>query len=138
MNSTASPPSQQDLTSNPNNNAIENIIYQKDAIIEALEYSFPNNTSTLSNSDSNEISQQINSTTVSPNRTNYTTQGPRLEQKVTSEQNGEPRATMPISTERPCPLDCGPGGGCVFQEVELSPVCLCPLGRGGNVCEKGN
>ncbi|XP_022913817.2 pikachurin [Onthophagus taurus] len=40
------------------------------------------------------------------------------------------------STERPCVLDCGPNGGCVISEESSEPVCLCPLGKGGERCEK--
>lgn len=130
INSTASPPSLEDLKLN----GVEDIIYQKDAVMDALEFSLPNATS----AESNDIPQAVpNFTTPSPARANYTTQGPRLEQKLTSDGTGVPRATSPISTVKPCPLDCGPGGGCSLDNSEEAPICLCPLGRGGGRCQKG-
>lgn len=49
---------------------MEDIIYQKDAVIDILEFTMPNAT------ESNEIPQLLsNISTVLPNRTNYTTQG---------------------------------------------------------------
>lgn len=95
----------------------EDVLYQKDAVFDA-EISISNYT---------EDQQNI---------TEGTTQGPRLDQKVT-ETSGAPRATQPLVTERPCPLDCGPGGGCVIRDSTSPPSCLCPLGRGGDRCEKG-
>lgn len=48
----------------------EDVIYQKDAVMDALEFTLSNTT------DSNEIPAFIlNSSTVTPNRSNYTTQG---------------------------------------------------------------
>lgn len=64
-------------------------------------------------------------------------EGPRLEQKLTSDGMGLPKVTLPLSTSRPCPLDCGPGGGCSLEYSEESPMCLCPLGKGGESCEEG-
>lgn len=98
----------------------EDILYQKDAVFDA-EIS-------ISNYTDESVSQD--------NTTEGTTQGPRLDQKVT-EISGAPRATQPLVTERPCPLDCGPGGGCVIRDSSDPPACLCPLGRGGDRCEKG-
>lgn len=100
----------------------EDILYQKDAVFD-VEIS-------LSNYTESNISLQNN---VSEG----TTQGPRLDQKLT-EISGAPQATEPLSTERPCPLDCGPGGGCIIKDINESPSCLCPLGRGGERCEKGS
>nr|CAH7733930.1 unnamed protein product [Callosobruchus chinensis] len=123
-------------------NSLEDILYQNDAVISAVEVS-PNI------SDSNEIPQQesneipnytSNLTTTAPSKANYTTQGPRLEQKATSEGIGVAKVTMPITISKqqiPCLLDCGPGGGCSLDEAEEEPMCLCPLGRGGERCEEG-
>lgn len=72
-----------------------------------------------------------------PEMTNYTTVGPRLEQKLTSDSSSVLKSTLPISTVRPCTLDCGPGGGCHVENDEEPAKCLCPLGRGGDRCEKG-
>lgn len=94
----------------------EDVLYQKDAVFDA------------------EIS--ISNYTYDDNVTESTTQGPRLEQKVT-ETSGAYRTTQPLATERPCPLDCGPGGGCIIKDNTNPPFCLCPLGRGGDRCEKG-
>lgn len=66
INSTMSPASIEDI----NLKGIEDVIYQKDAVMDALEFTFSNST------ESNEIPAFIlNSTTVTPSRTNYTTQG---------------------------------------------------------------
>ncbi|RZC36316.1 hypothetical protein BDFB_012357, partial [Asbolus verrucosus] len=119
INSTASPPTPEELRSA--NQEEEDVLYQKDAVFDALELIFPN------------VSTETSNLTTSPSST---TQGPSLEQKLT-EVSGAPRATLPISTERPCPLDCGPGGGCVVRNSNEEPACLCPLGRGGDRCEKG-
>lgn len=67
----------------------------------------------------------------------YFLQGPRLEQKLTSDGTGLTKVTQPISTVKPCPLDCGPGGGCSLEYGDESPMCLCPLGKGGNRCREG-
>lgn len=113
LNSTATPPNFN------TGNDIEDIIYQKDAVLDA-EISLSNYT-------------DVNST--SSNVTESTTQGPRLDQKRT--ENSEIlKATEPLSTEKPCSLDCGPGGGCLMRDT--GSACLCPLGRGGERCEKGN
>lgn len=63
--------------------------------------------------------------------------GPRLEQKFTSASSSVLKSTLPISTVRPCVLDCGPGGGCHAETDEEPIKCLCPLGRGGDQCERG-
>lgn len=68
---------------------------------------------------------------------NYTTVGPRLEQKLTSVSSSILKSTLPISTVRPCTLECGPGGGCHAERDEEPVKCLCPLGKGGEKCEKG-
>ncbi|KAJ8925428.1 hypothetical protein NQ315_009261, partial [Exocentrus adspersus] len=134
INSTASPPSLEDLKLN----GIEDIIYQKDAVMDVLELALPNTTTPDSNDVPHVVPNYI--TTPSYRTVNYpakiyTTQGPRLEQKLTSEGTpGAPRATSPISTLKPCPLDCGPGGGCSLENSEGTPMCLCPLGRGGERC----
>ncbi|KAJ8960123.1 hypothetical protein NQ318_003842 [Aromia moschata] len=126
INSTASPPSLEDLKLN----GVEDIIYQKDAVMDVLEYSLPNGTA-----ESNDIPPwAADGTTAGDGRIDYTTQGPRLEQKLTSVGTDAPRATSPISTAKPCPLDCGPGGGCTLDDSEESPACLCPLGKGGEKC----
>lgn len=66
INSTLSPPSLDDLKLN----GVEDVIYQKDAVMDALEFTMPNST------ESNEIPQFfLNITTASSSRTNYTTQG---------------------------------------------------------------
>ncbi|XP_044264183.1 pikachurin [Tribolium madens] len=116
INSTASPATSDDLKSPIQEE--EDVLYQKDAVFDALEL--------ISN-----VSTETSNLT-SPSST---TQGPSLEQKLT-EISGVPRATLPISTERPCPLDCGPGGGCVVRNSNEEPACLCPLGRGGDRCEQ--
>ncbi|KAG5891293.1 hypothetical protein JTB14_000175 [Gonioctena quinquepunctata] len=127
INSTATPPSLEDLQLN----GIEDIIYQKDAVIDVLEFSDSNTT------DSNDIPQYPpNITTTPPNRLNFTTQGPSLEQKLTSDGLIF-RVTKPISTVRPCSLDCGPGGGCSLENSEEAPTCLCPLGKSGERCDVG-
>lgn len=110
MNTTAIP----DLEKDGND---EDVLYQKDAVFDA-EISLFNYTEDIQNV------------------TEGTTQGPRLDQKVT-ETSSAPRATQPLATERPCPLDCGPGGGCIIKDSINPPLCLCPLGRGGERCEKG-
>lgn len=97
------------------------VLYQKDAIFDAHELTFSNSSTEDNGNDSSPSS---------------TTQGPSLEQKLT-EISGVPRATLPISTEHPCPLQCGPGGGCVVSNSNGKPQCLCPLGKGGDRCEKG-
>nr|CAI5864976.1 unnamed protein product [Callosobruchus analis] len=123
-------------------NSLEDILYQNDAVISAVEVS-PNNTDSndIPQRESNEIPNYIsNLTTTAPSKANYTTQGPRLEQKATSDGIGLAKVTMPISISKqpkPCLLDCGPGGGCSLDEAEDEPVCLCPLGRGGEGCEEG-
>lgn len=117
INSTASPSTADDLKYS---NQEEDVLYQKDAVFDALELV------------SNVSTETSNLTSAS----STTTQGPSLEQKLT-EISGVPRATLPISTERPCPLDCGPGGGCVVRNSNEEPTCLCPLGRGGDRCEQG-
>ncbi|XP_050295115.1 pikachurin [Anthonomus grandis grandis] len=106
------------------------LIYAKDAEIEAVEISFPN-----ASSDSNEILQNWSSFQAASG-TNFTTLGPRLEQKVISESSIKLKSTQPISAIRTCHLDCGPGGGCHIEEDAEYPKCLCPLGRGGDKCEK--
>ncbi|KYB26728.1 Pikachurin-like Protein [Tribolium castaneum] len=116
INSTVSPSTSDDLRSPIQEE--EDVLYQKDAVFDALEL--------ISN-----VSTETSNLT-SPSST---TQGPSLEQKLT-EISGVPRATLPISTERPCPLDCGPGGGCVVRNSNEEPACLCPLGRGGDRCEQ--
>ncbi|XP_072391898.1 pikachurin-like [Diabrotica undecimpunctata] len=138
INSTASPPSLEDLRYN----GVEDILYQKDAVIDVVEFS------PLNLSDSKEISKlSINVTTPPSSQINFTTQGPRLEQKLTSESLAASKVTKPItpsvanvtvtvSTVKPCPLDCGPGGGCSLENAEESPMCLCPLGRGGERCNE--
>lgn len=123
LNSTASPSDAED----PSNNSEEDILYQKDAVLDVVEVGYPNTSST-------EVLAQND--TMNDGGGDKTTQGPSLEQKLT-EVSGAPRATLPISTEKPCPLDCGPGGGCVVRYSDEQPVCLCPLGRGGDRCEKG-
>lgn len=66
INSTMSPASLEDLKYN----GVEDIIYQKDAVMDALEFSMPNST------ESNEIPAFVsNDSTVPSSRTNYTTQG---------------------------------------------------------------
>lgn len=66
INSTFSPASLEDLKYD----GMEDVIYQKDAVMDVLELTMPNVT------DSNEILQlSSNMTTVLPNRANYTTQG---------------------------------------------------------------
>ncbi|CAH0550075.1 unnamed protein product [Brassicogethes aeneus] len=121
INSTASPLSLEELQSDTR----EDVIYQKDAVMDALEFSLSNATV-----DSNDVPQ------APPNGTPFTTQGPRLEQKLTSERGVTlPRATLPISTEKPCPLECGPGGGCALG-ADGVPTCLCPLGKGGPACQE--
>lgn len=97
----------------------EDVLYQKDAIFDAQLNTF---------NESNEINQNISGST---------TQGPRLEQKLT-DMTGQPKATLPLPTEKPCPLDCGLGGGCMLDNNSNSPICLCPLGKSGDHCEKGN
>uniref|UniRef100_A0A6P7GPW9 Uncharacterized protein LOC114341493 n=1 Tax=Diabrotica virgifera virgifera TaxID=50390 RepID=A0A6P7GPW9_DIAVI len=135
INSTASPPSLEDLRYN----GVEDILYQKDAVIDVVEFS------PLNLSDSKEISKL---STAPSSQINYTTQGPRLEQKLTSESLAASKVTKPItpsvanvtvtvSTVKPCPLDCGPGGGCSLENADESPMCLCPLGRGGERCNEG-
>lgn len=96
------------------------MLYQKDAVFDAQLTSV---------NDSGE-------TILFQNITESTTQGPRLEQKLT-DVSGVPKATLPLATERPCPFDCGPGGGCVIENSNNLPICLCPLGKGGERCEKG-
>lgn len=112
------------------NNSEEDILYQKDAVLDVIEIGYSNTSSTETSAAT---AQNITSNEVGGDKT---TQGPSLEQKLT-EVSGAPRATLPISTEKPCPLDCGPGGGCVIRYSDEKPVCLCPLGRGGDQCEKG-
>lgn len=99
----------------------EDILYQKDAELDALEIDYSN----VSTPEGNPTMVEMR-----------TTQGPSLEQKLT-DVSGAPRSTLPLSTERPCPLDCGPGGGCIVRNADGRPGCLCPLGRGGERCEKG-
>lgn len=113
LNTTASPFDIEEANS-------EDILYQKDAVFDA-EISISNYTET-------NISLH--------NTTESTTQEPRLYQKLT-DISGAPRTTEPLVTERPCPLDCGPGGGCTIRDGSEQPSCLCPLGRGGERCEKG-
>ncbi|XP_017773533.1 PREDICTED: pikachurin [Nicrophorus vespilloides] len=118
MNSTATPPDSYNMILNN----MEDVLYQKDAEFDA-ELSYENGTELYK--------------LVFNNGTEGTTQGPRLEQKWTeATAEGRIPATAPISTERPCPLDCGPGGGCTIRGSDLEPICLCPLGRGGDRCEK--
>ncbi|XP_060522277.1 pikachurin [Cylas formicarius] len=129
MNSTVSPPSLEDLKLD--------IIYQKDAVMDAVESSFPNASGAARGYDSNEIPQiDANSSALTAEKIIFTTVGPRLEQKLTSDGSNVLRVTLPISTARPCPLDCGPGGGCRSDAEGLPSKCLCPLGRGGDSCEK--
>ncbi|XP_076268122.1 EGF like, fibronectin type III and laminin G domains protein pikachurin [Rhynchophorus ferrugineus] len=127
MNFTVSTPSQEDLKLD--------VIYQKDAVMDALEFSFPN---ASASSDSNEIPQTLaNMTaTTASDRINFTTVGPRLEQKLTSDSSALLKSTLPISTARPCTLDCGAGGGCHIENDEEPAKCLCPLGRSGIGCTK--
>lgn len=116
------------LANNLNNE--EDILYQKDAELDA-EFSAGENYTDI-------YKLQFYNATESGGGGGgggSTTQAPRLEQKLT-EISTQARATAPIATERPCPLECGAGGGCVLRDAE-EPVCLCPLGRGGLRCEKG-
>lgn len=108
----------------------EDVLYQRDAVLDVLEAGYPNTTATLT-------SAETPPRNVTPS-SDGTTQGPGLEQKLT-EVSGAPGATLPVSTEAPCPLDCGPGGGCSTTggTTEGGPRCLCPLGRGGDRCEEG-
>lgn len=126
LNSTASPSDSEDLA----NTSEEDILYQKDAVLDIIEVGYPNTSSTETSATT---AQNVTSNEGGGDKT---TQGPSLEQKLT-EVSGAPRATLPISTEKPCPLDCGPGGGCIIRYSDEQPVCLCPLGRGGDRCEKG-
>lgn len=114
------------LANNLNNE--EDILYQKDAELDA-EFSAGENYTDI-------YKLQFYNATESGGGGGggSTTQAPRLEQKLT-EISTQARATAPIATERPCPLECGAGGGCVLRDAE-EPACLCPLGRGGLRCEK--
>ncbi|XP_066257439.1 pikachurin-like [Euwallacea similis] len=110
------------------------LIYEKDVELDAVEISFPN-----ASADSNEIPQSYSNFTASAaasENLNFTTVGPRLEQKLTSASSSVLKSTLPISTVRPCTLDCGPGGGCHAERDEEPVKCLCPLGRGGENCER--
>ncbi|CAH1991851.1 unnamed protein product [Acanthoscelides obtectus] len=122
-------------------NSFEDILYQNDAVISAVEVSLNNTESNeIPQRESNDIPNYVSNFTTTAPSTNYTTQGPRLEQKATSDGTGVPKVTMPISLSKQqklCLLDCGPGGGCSLDEAEDEPVCLCPLGRGGQRCEEG-
>ncbi|XP_056640683.1 pikachurin [Diorhabda sublineata] len=132
INSTALPPSIEDLRYS---NAIKDILYQKDAVIDVVEFSPKNMT------DTSEISKSPSE------KINFTTQGPCLEQKMTSESSTASKSTKPVtpppadnvsvttSTVKACSLDCGPGGGCSLENLDDSPMCLCPLGRGGDRCD---
>lgn len=133
----------------------EDILYQKDASISAqLSISLD---TTISNDNFSSMYQSNESNSVYE----YTTQSPNLEQKVPSmskhekQQSTQPMESMHFhsqtttklsnttklrtTTETPaCPLECGPGGQCVRDELAPGLLkCLCPLGRGGNLCEKG-
>ncbi|XP_019866819.1 pikachurin [Aethina tumida] len=125
INSTASPLSLEESQSITR----EDIIYQKDAVMDALEFTLSNVTE-----ESNDILEGSSNATSSFG--NFTTQGPRLEQKLTPDGTTVPRATLPISIEKLCPLDCGPGGGCSLGVGDEQPKCLCPLGKGGKGCEE--
>lgn len=98
--------------------------------MDALEFTLSNVTE-----ESNDILEGSSNATSS--FSNFTTQGPRLEQKLTPDGTTVPRATLPISIEKLCPLDCGPGGGCSLGVGDEQPKCLCPLGKGGKGCEEG-
>lgn len=95
------------------------VLYQKDAVFDA-------HLSSINGSSEIILLQNANEST---------TQGPRLEQKLT-DTSTLPKSTLPLATERPCPLDCGSGGGCVIGSSDNLPICLCPLGKGGSRCEK--
>ncbi|CAG9821107.1 unnamed protein product [Phaedon cochleariae] len=129
INSTASPPSLEDL----NLHGIKDILYQKDAVMDVLEFTISNSTDST---DTNEIPQHpVNLTMPLSNKLVYTTQSPRLDQKLTSDGSVVWNVTKSLSTMKPCQLDCGPGGGCSLDNVEETPMCLCPLGRGGDKCD---
>lgn len=121
LNSTASP---SDSSEDEND-----ILYHKDAVFDALELNFVN----VSTESSDRLQNASSELMVDSGKT---TQGPSLEQKLTEAYEG-PRSTQPISTARPCALDCGQGGSCVIGGPDELPTCLCPLGRGGERCEKG-
>lgn len=114
-NSTAIPPSDE-----IEYNEID-VLYQKDAVFDIHMAS--------TNSSADEFG--------SYNVTLSTTQGPRLEQKLT-EVPESIKTTQPLSTERLlCALDCGLGGGCAISDSKGLPACLCPLGKTGDRCDKG-
>lgn len=106
----------------------EDILYQKDASFSAeLAVALGSNASELSDPSS----------TPGPE---VTTQSPNLEQKVPP-GSSLPKATQSLSTvtpEAPCVRDCGLGGSCALDDVTPgTQFCECPLGRGGDYCEKG-
>ncbi|GJQ82652.1 hypothetical protein Trydic_g19669 [Trypoxylus dichotomus] len=134
LNSTTSPADQ-----DPAFNNDEDVLYQKDAIFDA-ELNFPNYTDYYS-------SQLILMAT--SNATEYSST--QKQHKSTSENapispttaqssisgNSTTVSSVTESTVRPCTLDCGPGGGCIIGgEDGETATCLCPLGKGGERCEK--
>lgn len=144
LNSTSSP-----LDDAAINNE-EDVLYQKDAIFDA-ELNFPNYTDYYN-------SQLL---VASTNSTEYGGGGSTQNREDPPKSIGDVAPSPPTiwqtstasasflvaatsqtpnaSTARPCTTDCGPGGGCIIrgEDGEETASCLCPLGKGGERCEKG-
>lgn len=119
----------------------EDILYQKDASFSA-ELAFTN----FTNEFSNDISPS--SPSAPTTSSGVTSQSPNLEQKVPIAGDGVQvtHTTQSLSTKYPqeaattsaCTRDCGPGGACALDDgAPGMQYCDCPLGRGGDYCEKG-
>ncbi|XP_018328441.1 pikachurin [Agrilus planipennis] len=109
LNSTISP-SESDI----NDNKLGNVLYQKGAEVD-IGLSVANGT-LYSNFT-------LNSTSV-------------VDSLTTDFETTMPTPSSSTTTEHTCYLDCGPGGGCVLKEPYFQPTCLCPLGKGGDRCDK--
>lgn len=136
LNSTTSP-AEQDMTGMNND---EDVLYQKDAIFDA-ELNFPNYTdyysgqiAALAVAATNATDSDTAQKSTAPTVTVSAIHSP----SSTVHEDSTASQTPPASTPKPCTLDCGPGGGCVIGgEDGTTETCLCPLGRGGDRCEKG-
>jgi hypothetical protein len=114
----------------------EDIIYQKDA-------SFSAELDTSGDVRGNSVISPPTVDDVEKKVQFLTTQSPNLEQKVpgSTPSDGHTTESLRAADTTPCLLDCGVGGSCTSEPVDLSGPgqqrCQCPLGRGGNRCESG-
>ncbi|KAL3278510.1 hypothetical protein HHI36_024022, partial [Cryptolaemus montrouzieri] len=96
---------------------VPDVLYQRDAVLDAFEVT--DNFTTIEDNNIPQLNENQEGTT----------QGPSLEQKLTEESStGDKSATAPFSTEKPCTLDCGPGGFCVTRG-QGEQTCSCPLAK---------